>query len=68
MLLGFSKSPSIHFQRVSYRTNWFNMMIYGNVIHICGYMIVTAWVSSIVTKCGAKTGEKRKGSRALTTD
>ena len=44
------------------------MMIYGNVIHICGYMIVTAWVSSIVTKCGAKTGEKRKGSRALTTD
>ena len=56
------------FQQISYRSNWFNLMIYGNCVHIVGYMIVTAWVSSIVTKCGAKTGEKRAGSKVLTTD
>jgi hypothetical protein len=27
-------------------------MIYGNGVHIIGYMIVSAWVSSILTKCG----------------
>ena len=43
-------------------------MVYGNCVHIVGYMIVTAWVTSIVTKCGAQTGEKRQGSKALTTD
>ena len=55
-------------QQISYRSNWFNLMIYGNCVHIIGYMIVTAWVSSIVTKCGARTGERRAGSKALTTD
>ena len=59
---------ALSFQRISYRANWFNLMIYGNCVHIVGFMIVTAWVSSIVTKCGAKTGEKRAGSKALTTD
>ena len=55
-------------QRISYRSNWFNLMIYGNCVHIVGYTIVTAWVSSIVTKCGAKTGGKALGKGALTAD
>lgn len=38
-------------QRISYRSNWFNLMIYGNCVHIVGYMIVSAWVSAILTKC-----------------
>ena len=42
------------FQRVSYRSNWFNFMIYGNFIHILGYMILSAWIASILEKVGVR--------------
>ncbi len=41
-------------QRISYRANWFNLMIYGNGVHILGYMIISAWISSILDKCGIR--------------
>ena len=41
-------------QRISYRSNWFNLMIYGNCVHIVGYMMVSAWVSAILNKFGVK--------------
>ena len=39
-----------NFQRISTRSNWFNMMVYGNGVHILGYVLVTAWVSSFLSK------------------
>lgn len=40
--------------KISYRSNWFNLLIYGNFIHIAGYMILSAWVASILEKCGVR--------------
>lgn len=40
--------------RVSYRSNWFNFLIYGNFIHILGYMILSAWIASILEKVGVR--------------
>ena len=37
-------------QRISYRANWFNLMIYGNGVHVIGYMMISAWISSILEK------------------
>ena len=42
------------FQKISYRSNWFNLLIYGNFIHIAGYMILSAWVASLLEKCGVR--------------
>lgn len=39
---------------VSYRSNWFNHFFYGNLIHITGYMILSAWISSILDKFGVR--------------
>ncbi|TRY80153.1 hypothetical protein TCAL_05802 [Tigriopus californicus] len=44
----------IDIYRISYRSNWFNLMIYGNCVHIAGYVILSAWVSSILDKCGIR--------------
>ena len=41
-------------QKISFRTNWFNLLIYGNFIHITGYMILSAWISSILEKFGVR--------------
>ena len=41
-------------QKISYRSNWFNLLIYGNFIHIAGYMILSAWVASLLEKCGVR--------------
>ncbi|TRY80154.1 hypothetical protein TCAL_17392 [Tigriopus californicus] len=40
--------------KISYRSNWFNLLIYGNFIHIAGYMILSAWVASMLEKCGVR--------------
>uniref|UniRef100_A0A0K2UQ99 Potassium channel domain-containing protein n=2 Tax=Lepeophtheirus salmonis TaxID=72036 RepID=A0A0K2UQ99_LEPSM len=38
----------------SFRSNWFNFFIYGNGVHIIGYMIVSAYVTSILEKFGVR--------------
>ena len=40
----------IDIYRISYRSNWFNLMIYGNGVHVVGYMLLSAWISSILEK------------------
>ena len=37
-------------QRTSYRSNWFNLMIYGNGVHIIGYMLLSAWLTTLLEK------------------
>lgn len=44
----------INFQRVSYRSGWFHMLFYGNLIHIVGYMIIAAWVAALLDKAGVR--------------
>ena len=39
-----------YFQRISYRANWFNLMIYGNGVHVIGYMLLTAWITTLLEK------------------
>ena len=46
------------FQRISYRSNWFNLMSYGNGVHVIGYMLLTAWISSILEKFAGKKEAK----------
>ena len=41
-------------QRISYRSNWFNLMIYGNCVHLAGYMMVSAWIAALLYKFGVK--------------
>ena len=41
-------------QRVSYRSSWYDTIIYGYFIHILGYVVVMAWVASILDKYGVK--------------
>ena len=45
---------SLFFQRVSYRSSWLNLLIYGNFIHILGYMILSAWIASLLEKAGVR--------------
>lgn len=40
--------------KISYRSNWFNLLIYGNFVHILGYMILSAWIASILEKVGVR--------------
>ncbi|XP_071749409.1 uncharacterized protein [Lepeophtheirus salmonis] len=49
------QSASEEEKRISLRSNWFNLMIYGNCVHVVGYMIVSAWISSILDRCGIST-------------
>ncbi len=44
----------LNFQNISYRSSWFNLLIYGNFIHILGYMILSAWIASILDKAGVR--------------
>ena len=37
-------------QRTSYRSNWFNLMIYGNGVHVIGYMLLSAWLTTLLEK------------------
>ena len=39
-----------YFQRISYRANWFNLMIYGNGVHVIGYKLLTAWITTLLEK------------------
>ena len=41
-------------QSMSYRSSWLNMLLFGNFIHIVGYMILAAWISSCLDKFGVR--------------
>ena len=38
----------------NYAMNTIMVIIYGNVVHIIGYMILSAWVASVLEKCGVR--------------
>ena len=35
-------------QRTSNRSNWFNLMIYGNRVYVIGYMLLSAWLTTLL--------------------
>ena len=41
-------------QQMSYRSSWLNMLLFGNFIHIVGYMVLAAWISSCLDKFGVR--------------
>lgn len=50
----------IDIYRISYRSNWFNLMIYGNGVHVIGYMLLSASISSILEKFSGKRDINQK--------
>ncbi len=44
----------IDIYKSSYRANFLALIVYGNLIHIVGYMLISAWISSILDKCGIR--------------
>lgn len=39
--------------KTTYNSNWFNFLMY-TPFTICGYMILAAWISSLLEKCGVR--------------
>ena len=57
----FSKTKSVGIelmssvlQHTSYSGSWFHLLVYGNIIHVAGYMVLSAWIAAILERLVVK--------------